>query len=98
MSSDLVKKPPSAIAQDFINDLALVVNKYHAELNSFEVLAVLANFVGKLIAVEPSSATPAQLMKLMLTNMDQGNLEVVKGLVSNELAERLFKVPPAGSA
>lgn len=80
-------KPEHEVAyQDLISLLA----KYAGELTAYEMLAVAANVVGKLVALQDQrEVTVAEAMEVIARNVAYGNKQVV---------DRLARGPSEGSA
>lgn len=55
-----------------------------ATLRADELLAVTAHLVGQLIALQDQRVmTPAMAMEIVQTNLEQGNREVIDGLLNS---------------
>lgn len=62
-------------------DLCELVNKHAGKLTSLEMLAVAANMLGKLIALQDQrSVSPALAMKVVAENIEYGNKQVLDQL------------------
>jgi len=80
MSTHLAK-PEHEIAY---HDLCEFVRK-HADLTSLELLAVAANMVGKLIALQDQRAiSPSLAMELVAKNIEHGNKQVIDQLARSQ--------------
>lgn len=68
-------------------DLCRLLDKYAGRLSAYEMLAVAANLVGKLVAMQDQRCTTPQMaMELIAKNIEYGNAQVI-----GELAKK-----PAG--
>lgn len=73
-------KPEHEVAYQ---DLANLLRKHAANLSSLEMLAVGANMVGKLIALQDQrTVTPELAMKIVAANIEMGNQHVIGDLVT----------------
>lgn len=71
-------------------DLCELVKKHASSLNAMEMLAIAANMLGKLIAMQDQrKITPAQAMELVARNIETGNKQVI---------DQLANSAPAGEA
>jgi hypothetical protein len=71
-------KPEHEVAYQ---DLCALVNRHAGKLSSLELLAVAANMIGKLVALQDQrSVTPAQAMEVVAKNIEQGNQQVLEQL------------------
>lgn len=62
-------------------DLCALVNKHAAKLSALELLAVAANMLGKLVAMQDQRAvTPQEAMKVVANNLELGNRQVIEQL------------------
>lgn len=67
----------------FYQDLTEVLRKHGGSLSSLEMLAIGANMVGKLIALQDQrTMTPAQAMQVVAINIERGNQETIAALKS----------------
>lgn len=74
-------KPEHEIAYQ---DLVKLVSKHAAKLTALELLAVAANMLGKLIALQDQrTVTPAMAMEVVAKNIEHGNGQVIKELAVN---------------
>jgi len=74
---------PSAQHLQFRRALEACMQAHVGELGAMEVLAVLAHLVGQAIALQDQrKVTPAMAMDLVSSNIQQGNQEVIDGLLS----------------
>lgn len=68
-------------------ELIAVLGKH--DLNPEEMLAVIANLVGKLIAWQDQSKyTSAQVLKVVTQNIELGNQQVIEQMLSNPIKGR----------
>jgi hypothetical protein len=80
-------KPEHEVAYQ---DLCKLVSKHADKLTSLELLAVAANMLGKLVAMQDQrSVTPAMAMEIVAKNVEHGNQTVL---------DRLANGPIGGSA
>ncbi len=62
-------------------DLVALCSKHAANLSAAEILAIAANMLGKLVAMQDQrEMTPAQAMELVAKNIECGNQQVVEQL------------------
>ena len=62
-------------------DLCALMNKHADKLSSLEILAVGANMVGKLVAMQDQrTVTPKQAMDIVVKNFELGNQQVIEQL------------------
>lgn len=62
-------------------DLVDLVRKHADKVDAIEMLAIAANMLGKLVAMQDQRAyTSAQVMEMVAKNIEHGNLEMVKKL------------------
>lgn len=62
-------------------DLIVLLNKHAAKLTAFELLAVAANLVGKLVAMQDQRLiTPQLAMETVAQNLEVGNQQVIEEL------------------
>lgn len=79
-------KPAHEIAYQ---DLCQLMRK-HSKLTPLEMLAIAANMVGKLVAMQDQrSTTPAMAMEVVAKNIENGNQMII---------DQLAKGPSAGRA
>lgn len=68
-------KPEHEVAYQ---DLCQLVNKHAAKLSPLELLAVAANMLGKLIALQDQRVTtPDMAMEVVASNIEHGNRQVL---------------------
>jgi hypothetical protein len=78
----LLAKPEHEVAYQ---DLCQLVNKHADKLTSLELLAVAANMIGKLVALQDQRAvTPAMAMEIVARNIENGNRQVLDRLARSE--------------
>ncbi len=71
-------KPEHEVAYQ---DLCALVSKHAATLSSLELLAVAANMLGKLIAMQDQRTITREIaMETVLQNLEYGNQDVVRQL------------------
>ena len=71
-------KPEHEVAYQ---DLCALVSKHADRLSAVELLAIAANMLGKLVAMQDQRAlTPKQAMELVATNIERGNQQVLEQL------------------
>lgn len=59
-------------------DLLALLNKHSGKLTALEMLAIAANMVGKLAAMQDQrKVTPSMAMEIISKNMEHGNQQVV---------------------
>jgi hypothetical protein len=59
-------------------DLCALVNKHAPKLSSLELLAVAANMLGKLVALQDQRAvTPSEAMEVVAKNVELGNRQAI---------------------
>lgn len=63
-------------------DLVALVQKHAAAMSAVEMLAVAANMVGKLVAMQDQrKITPKQAMEVVAKNVEVGNQQVIEILL-----------------
>lgn len=66
-------------------DLCGLVNKHADKLTALELLAVAANMIGKLTALQDQrTVTPAMAMEIIAQNIEHGNKQVLEQLAANK--------------
>ena len=76
----MITKPEHEVA---FQDLCKLVSKHADKLSSLELLAVAANMVGKLVALQDQrTVTPAEAMEVVAKNLELGNQQVMKQLAA----------------
>lgn len=75
-------KPEHEVAYQ---DLCQLVNKHADKLTALELLAVAANMLGKLIALQDQRKTsPEMAMKTVSANIEFGNRSVIEQLANSD--------------
>lgn len=78
----MITKPEHEVAYQ---DLTELMRKHADKLSSIELLAVGANMVGKLIALQDQrSVTPAMALKVVSMNIEAGNAQVLEQLSASQ--------------
>lgn len=73
-----IAKPEHEVAYQ---DLCALVNRHANKLTSLELLAVAANMLGKLVALQDQrTCTPALAMETVAQNIERGNKQVLDQL------------------
>lgn len=71
-------KPEHEIAYQ---DLCALANKHAGNLSAIELLAVAANMLGKLVAMQDQRTTTAdEAMEVVAKNLEHGNAQVLEQL------------------
>jgi hypothetical protein len=66
-------------------DLCALLAKHAGQLNAAETLAVAANMLGKLVAMQDQrTMTPAQAMEIVAMNIENGNKQVLDQLAASK--------------
>ena len=66
-------------------DLCTLVSKHSDKLTALEMLAVAANMLGKLIALQDQrTITPDMAMEIVIKNMEDGNAQVVEQVMQSK--------------
>ncbi len=66
-------------------ELAALMNKHAEQLSAIDILAIAANMVGKLIALQDQrSVTPEMAMEIVGRNIELGNAQVVGMLAQTQ--------------
>ena len=66
-------------------DLVALVSRHSAKLSSAELLAVAANMLGKIIALQDQrTMTREQALEIVLHNLEVGNQQVIDQLQKSE--------------
>ena len=64
--------------EQFYQELVELMRKYSAALDSTECLAIAANMVGKLVALQDKATiTPAMAMEIVALNLEDGNAQAM---------------------
>ena len=75
---EILAKPDHEVAYQ---DVCLLVKNHSINLTSIEILAIAANMVGKLIALQDHHTTSPELaMEVVAKNIEMGNQTVVDKL------------------
>lgn len=87
MKTKLLKaKPEHEVAYQ---DICSLVNKHADNIDSLELLAIAANMLGKLIALQDSTKyTHEEVMKIVTENIEYGNRQVLEKVASHMLIGR----------
>lgn len=71
-----IAKPEHEVAYQ---DLCQLVNKHADKMSSLELLAVAANMLGKLVALQDQRTTsPSMAMEVVAQNIERGNLQAIE--------------------
>jgi hypothetical protein len=66
-------------------DVCALVNKHADKLTSLELLAVAANMIGKLVALQDQrKVTPKKAMEVVAKNLELGNAQVLEQLSASQ--------------
>lgn len=66
-------------------DVVALMNKHADKITALELLAIAANAVGKMVALQDQrTVTPEQAMKLVADNIEMGNQEAIAALLRSE--------------
>ena len=77
-------KPAAPKHTAFRDDLVAVLKKHGDQLTASEMLALAAHLTGQLVAMQDQRAmTPSQAMEIVAANIEQGNREVIDGLLDS---------------
>ena len=75
-------KPEHAVAY---RDICALVSKHAGKMSSRELLAVAANMLGKLIAMQDQrKLTPAEAMEIVIKNIEHGNQQLLQQLLESK--------------
>lgn len=67
--------------QAVLDELTAILKKHTKDLDAAEVLAVAANMVGKIIALQDQrTMTPRRAMEIVIKNIEHGNAEAFRHL------------------
>lgn len=81
MSTKLAKPEHEVVYQD----LAALLRKHADEVTALEVLAIAANMVGKLIALQDQRVTtPDVAMGIVIKNLELGNQQVLAQVLASK--------------
>ncbi len=65
-------------------DLCALMNRHADKMSAIELLAVGANMLGKLVALQDQRKyTPVQVMEIVAKNIEHGNAQVIAELANN---------------
>jgi hypothetical protein len=80
-------KPEHVVAYEEVCDL--LAKNEHAGVSAEQLLAIAANVVGKLMALQDRrEVTPEEAMAIVLMNIEAGNKEAVDGLSAAGAAQQ----------
>lgn len=66
-------------------DLVKLVRKHEDKLSALELLAVAANMIGKLVAMQDQrTTTPNQAMEVVAQNLEQGNMQALEEVMNSK--------------
>jgi hypothetical protein len=66
-------------------DIVALVRKHGEQLSAIEMLAIAANMLGKLCAMQDQrTLTPAMVMEIVVQNVEEGNRQAVENLHNSE--------------
>lgn len=75
-------KPEHEVAYQ---DLCALVNKHADRLSALELLAVAANMLGKLVALQDQrKVTPSMAMEVVAQNIEHGNQQVLAQIAQSK--------------
>lgn len=70
-------------------DICTLINKHADQIDALELLAIAANMLGKLIAMQDSTKhTSEEVMKIVSENIEYGNRQVLEKVASHMLIGR----------
>ena len=68
--------PEHAVAYE---DICALVGRHAAKVTAVDLLAIAANMIGKLIAIQDrTTMTPARAMEIVMANIEGGNREAIE--------------------
>ena len=74
--------PQHAVAY---GDLCALISRHSATLTSIEILAIAANIVGKLVALQDQrTVSLAEAMEIVARNIERGNMEIIGALTETQ--------------
>ena len=80
-----MKVLPGAKHTAFRDDLVAVLRKHEDALTAPEMLALAAHLTGQLVAIQDQrSMIPGRAMEIVARNIEQGNQEVLDGLLDTK--------------
>jgi F420-0:gamma-glutamyl ligase len=66
-------------------DLCQLVSRHADELTQLDILAIAANMVGKLIALQDQrTLSPSEAMEIVIKNIERGNQQVIEHIERTE--------------
>jgi hypothetical protein len=66
-------------------DLVAMVRKHAGHLDAIEMLAIAANMLGKLCALQDQRVyTPAMVMEIVVQNVEEGNRQAVAEVMNSK--------------
>lgn len=81
MSTRLTKAEHEALYQEMV----ALLNKHAGKLDAIEMLAIGANMIGKMIAMQDQRRyTGPQVMEIVARNIEEGNKQVLKQLGASQ--------------
>lgn len=80
--SKRIAKPEHEVAYQ---DVCQLVNRHADKLSALELLAVAANMIGKLVALQDQRiTTPAMALEVVAQNLEQGNAQALEQLAHTQ--------------
>lgn len=78
-------RPSKPEHEVFYQDLVKLLDKHAGKLPAIEMLAVAANLVGKLLAMQDQrKVTPALAVETVARNIEQGNQQAIEELTRGQ--------------
>lgn len=78
----MIAKPEHEVAYQ---DLTALISKHANEVSAVELLAIAANMVGKLVAMQDArTVTCAGAMEIVAKNVEVGNQEAVAAMIKTK--------------
>lgn len=78
-------RPSKSEHEVFYQDLVKLLDKHAGKLTAIEMLAVAANLVGKLMAMQDQrKVTPALAVETVARNIEQGNQQAIEKLTRGQ--------------
>lgn len=75
-------KPTHEVAYQ---EIVALVNRHADQMTPMEILAIAANMLGKLLAVQDQRRiTPAEAMEVVARNIEEGNAQMVAQLTNTK--------------
>ena len=66
-------------------ELVLLINRHAAEISAEEILAIAANMLGKLMALQDQrTMTPQKATEIVAKNIEAGNKQVIDALMQSK--------------